>query len=187
MVEWIGGSLEGEPGRRIERCERCRQETMRVRSDDPLTEQTRFISMECTSCHDVTSRTVSKDTADRLLDQRFGLEEVGPKREEWKHFIPDAEKGLHHCTNCEGDMVQPVNWDEMENGDWSVHLHCPECDRVGQGIFSQATVDRFDKVLDEGGAELLKDVRDVTRANMQAESEVFVDALERDLILPEDF
>ena len=52
---------------------------------------------------------------------------------------------------------------------------------------SRTIVDRFDEVLDRGTDELVDDLTRLIRANMEDEIERFVDALDADLILPEDF
>lgn len=105
---------------------------------------------------------------------RFSLDErVGP--------------GLHACSQCDSELVQPIEWGETAGGFWELTLHCPNCDRVTEGIFDQARVDEFEERLDEGLAEMLADLRRMTQANMAEEIDRFTAALQTDLILPEDF
>ena len=60
--------------------------------------------------------------------------------------------------------------------------------RVERGRhLDQATVDRFDEQLDLGTDALVKDLRRMVQANMEAEAERFAAALEANAILPEDF
>ena len=98
---------------------------------------------------------------------------------------PDQE--LHVCVECSSDLVYPVSWEEADQDSWLVELRCPECEYVREGVFGQATVDSFDERLDMGTSSLTADLRRLTRANMAAEADLFVAALESDAILPEDF
>jgi hypothetical protein len=68
-----------------------------------------------------------------------------------------------------------------------VALRCPNCEWHGSGVFSQELVDWFDEQLDHGTDALVRDLKRLTRANMQEEIDRFVAALRADAILPEDF
>ena len=98
----------------------------------------------------------------------------------------ETEQGLHICGECASDLVYPVGWEEAGDA-WQVQLRCPECEAVREGVFAQATVDAFDERLDVGTDALTADLRRLTRANMVAEADQFVAALNADAILPEDF
>ena len=102
---------------------------------------------------------------------------------------PPAEphQDLQVCIECSSELVYPVEWEESGAENWSVLLHCPNCDVFREGIFSQDTVEAFDEELDRGADLLAGDYRRLKRANMAEEIERFVAALEADAILPEDF
>lgn len=104
-------------------------------------------------------------------------------------FAPDGAPGagLHVCPQCAAELVQPVRWGEKTNGSWELTLHCPNCDWMTEGVFTQTQVDEFEEHLDEGLAEMLADLRRLTQANMAEEIDRFTAALQTDLILPEDF
>jgi hypothetical protein len=95
--------------------------------------------------------------------------------------------GLHVCPNCSSHLVQPLDWSESEKSGWELTLHCPNCDWLTEGVFSQERVDEFEEQLDQGLAEMLNDLRRLTQANMSEEIDRFAAALNADLILPEDF
>jgi len=99
----------------------------------------------------------------------------------------EAHQDLHICVECASELVYPVQWEESGEDNWSVLLHCPNCDVFREGIFSQRTVEGFDEVLDSGADALERDYRRLTQANMAEEIERFVGALTADAILPEDF
>ena len=102
---------------------------------------------------------------------------------------PPAEphQDLHVCLECTSDLVYPVQWEESGSENWSVLLHCPNCDVYREGIFTQDTVEVFDEELDRGADALARDYKRLMRANMSEEIERFVGALTADAILPEDF
>jgi hypothetical protein len=55
------------------------------------------------------------------------------------------------------------------------------------GLYDQETVDRFDERLDHGTEALVRDLKRLTRANMEEEVERFTCALASDAIWPMDF
>jgi hypothetical protein len=94
---------------------------------------------------------------------------------------------LHVCPECDRELVYPVEWEESSPTHWEVLLRCPNCEWGEVGVFDQPTVDRFDEQLDMGTEALIRDLKRLTRANMEDEIERFSSALSADLILPEDF
>lgn len=115
----------------------------------------------------------------------FGEAEVGePNR---THAPVEPDQDLHVCRDCESQLVYPVEWEEAGPENWSVLLHCPNCDAVREGVFSQDTVEAFDEELDRGADLLAGDYRRLMRANMAEEIERFAGALQAGALLPEDF
>ena len=104
-----------------------------------------------------------------------------------EHPSAKPHQGLHVCLECSSDLVQPVEWGESGPESWGALLHCPNCNVYRDGIFSQQTAEAFDEELDRGAAALVRDYKRLMRANMAEEIERFVDALNADAILPEDF
>jgi hypothetical protein len=94
---------------------------------------------------------------------------------------------LHRCGSCGADLVYPVDWEEAGAQHWEVTLRCPNCEWSGTGVFDQAAVERFDDELDRGTEALVRDLKRLMHANMEADIERFVEALEQDHITPEDF
>jgi hypothetical protein len=98
---------------------------------------------------------------------------------------PDTD--LHICPECDRDLVYPVEWEEVSDTHWEVLLRCPNCEWTSVDNYDQATVDRFDGVLDDGTEVLLRDLKRLEQANMEDEIVRFSKALEAGAILPEDF
>jgi hypothetical protein len=103
------------------------------------------------------------------------------------HPPAEPHQELHVCVECSSDLVYPVQWEESGPENWSVLLHCPNCDVYREGVFTQDTVEVFDEELDRGADALARDYKRLMRANMAEEIERFVGALNSDAILPEDF
>ena len=70
---------------------------------------------------------------------------------------------------------------------WDVSLRCPNCEWSTVGTFEQDAVQRFDETLDRGTEALVADLRQLSRANMEADVERFIRALNAEYLLPEDF
>jgi hypothetical protein len=107
---------------------------------------------------------------------------------------PQADPGatpehtdLHICPECAKELVYPVEWEEASSTHWEVQLRCPNCEWLTVGLFDQETVDRFDEELDYGTEALVRDLKRLTRANMEEEVERFSSALASDAIWPMDF
>jgi hypothetical protein len=94
---------------------------------------------------------------------------------------------LHVCPDCDKHLVYPVEWEEASPTHWEVQLRCPNCEWNTVGLYDQATVDRFDEQLDFGTEALVRDLKRLTRANMEEEIDRFMSALASDAIWPMDF
>jgi hypothetical protein len=103
------------------------------------------------------------------------------------HPVAEPQQDLHVCVDCESELVYPVQWEEAGPENWSVLLHCPNCDVFREGVFTQENVELFDEELDRGADALARDYKRLMRANMADEIDRFVGALDAGAILPEDF
>lgn len=100
---------------------------------------------------------------------------------------PSVAPELHLCPECEAGLVYPLEWEEVSATHWEVDLRCPNCEWFHVGAYEQEVVDRFDDELDRGTAALARDLKQLTRANMEEEIERFCEALDSDAIWPMDF
>ena len=103
------------------------------------------------------------------------------------HPAAEPQQDLHSCVECDSELVYPVQWAEAGPENWSVLLHCPNCDVFREGVFTQENVELFDEELDRGADALARDYKRLMRANMADEIDRFVGALSAGAILPEDF
>jgi len=104
-----------------------------------------------------------------------------------QHPPAQDHQELHLCVECSCDLVYPVQWEESGPENWSVLLHCPNCDVYREGVFTQDNVEEYDEELDRGADALARDYKRLMRANMADEIDRFVGALGAGAILPEDF
>ena len=100
---------------------------------------------------------------------------------------PATHEELHVCPECSAGLVYPVEWEEISGTHWQVDLRCPNCEYFHTGTYDQDVVDRFDDELDRGTAAVVRDLKRLTRANMEEEIERFGKALDSDAIWPMDF
>jgi len=98
-----------------------------------------------------------------------------------------AARGLHVCPDCASELVQPVDWSEAPDESWNLLLSCPNCDWYTEGLYTQDQVRELEDRLDEGLADMLRDLQRLTQANMADQIDRFITALHADHILPEDF
>ena len=98
-----------------------------------------------------------------------------------------VEEPLHVCFYCAGEFVHPLDWTEAGSSQWRILLRCPECEATREGVFEQAAVESLDDELDRATGALLSDLQRVTHANMAEEIDLFIRALDADLIAPSDF
>lgn len=94
---------------------------------------------------------------------------------------------LHICGQCSSALVQPVDWSEVSDERWQLELSCPNCGRTVVDIYTEDQVHALEDQLDDGVADMLRDLQRLTQANMAEQIERFVAALAIDQILPEDF
>jgi hypothetical protein len=99
----------------------------------------------------------------------------------------EATRGLHICPECDSELVQPVAWSEASEGSWDLLLECPNCRWTLEGVFGEAEVHALEEQLDQGLADMIRDLQRLTQANMADHVERFSAALAADMILPEDF
>ena len=100
---------------------------------------------------------------------------------------PARERMLHVCPDCAAELVYPTQWEEAGPQNWFVSLRCPACEWTESAVFAQKIVDRFDEELDRATEALMRDLEQLTRANMAEEIERFSSALASDAIVPFDF
>jgi hypothetical protein len=101
--------------------------------------------------------------------------------------VASTVSDLHLCEECHGPFAYPVGWEQAGPEHWQVTLRCSNCEWRRTGVFHEEVIDLLDEDLEDGYRQLARDLKRVTRVNMQEEIDRFVRALEDDHILPMDF
>jgi hypothetical protein len=100
---------------------------------------------------------------------------------------PRPGSGLHRCCACHGDFVVPLWRESLAGGRWRLLLRCGQCQRYRDVVVGEAVADALDRDVERGRAEIAASLDRSVHAQMVAELQVFVIALERDLIDATDF
>lgn len=113
------------------------------------------------------------------------IEEADPGLDEFSR--DELALDLHVCPSCESDLVYPVSWEERAGDSWRIERRCPNCEWRHTGEFSQDEVELFDDALNDGTEDLLVNLRNFARANMEADVERLIEAIRLGRIEPMDF
>jgi hypothetical protein len=100
---------------------------------------------------------------------------------------PPPGSGLHQCPLCHDDSVVPVRAEALDMARWEMRLRCGECGTYRDVVVSDDVAKRYDLDLARGMAEIAAALRREDRDRMAAEAQIFIAALEHDLIDAADF
>ena len=84
-------------------------------------------------------------------------------------------------------VVNPVDWHESDESHWWVRLRCGACGWSREVIITDDEAKRLERDLAPGLREIETTVAGLDRERMLQEAEIFIAALDRDLIGPADF
>ena len=96
-------------------------------------------------------------------------------------------RDLTICGDCDGHFVYPLRWSAVGQEHWRIELRCPDCEGRGTVVEHQAVVDRFDDLLEQGAADLARDLHALVQIAIDAEVEQLHVSLASGLLRPEDF
>ena len=94
---------------------------------------------------------------------------------------------LQLCRDCGEDFVYPVTWTESGPDAWWLLLRCGGCESWRDVVASNTAVAAFDRVLDEGSAEIELAADQLGRESLRAEADALGTAIDLDLIGADDF
>ena len=103
-----------------------------------------------------------------------------------KRRLPTSSKaataGLEDCPVCGRDFVQPVSWEPAGDAAWWMFLRCGECGMSREVLVTNEEADRYERALHARASVLAGTARKLEEERLSDEIDVFVDALDRDLI-----
>lgn len=91
------------------------------------------------------------------------------------------------CGNCGSHVVNPVDWHESDEAHWWVRLRCGACGGSREVTITDDEATQLERDLAPGLRQIATTVAGLDRERMLQEAEIFIAALERDLIGPADF
>jgi hypothetical protein len=91
------------------------------------------------------------------------------------------------CAFCGSHLVHPTAECQIQSSLWEVELRCPECEGLRVCYCTHAELEHLDRELDRVTAEMKKELRRLEAAHMEEWVARFVNALDVDLIVADDF
>lgn len=90
------------------------------------------------------------------------------------------------CISCESNLLFPT--ESLRVGSqWEVDLRCPECGWRGAVRYTDAQLEELDRELDLAASVMQQQLSRLEAVHMEEWAALFLRALERDLIGPDDF
>ena len=96
-------------------------------------------------------------------------------------------RDLTICSTCGGHLVYPLRWSAVGMQHWRIELRCPDCEGRGTVVEHQSVIDRFDELLEQGAADLARDLHALVQITIDAEVEELHLSLASGRLRPEDF
>ena len=96
-------------------------------------------------------------------------------------------RGLHVCPECRRHRVSPLDWEPADDDHWLIALHCGECGADREAVATNAMAAVLDVALDRQQAAIERALLRLDAERMKGELEMFVRALDADLIDAGDF
>lgn len=166
-----------------------------MRSNEPMQARKARSTSTMRNSNDTKSEAVKQVTlpSGRTIEIVYLDEALAPVPDKG---APDAPASTRHaeaavdltiCGACDCRFVQPADWEEAGPRHWRLELRCPNCESRGTVVVEDEVVDHYDLVLERGSAELARSLHVAVEESIEDEVARLRDALERDLILPEDF
>jgi hypothetical protein len=101
---------------------------------------------------------------------------------------PDSPApGLIECLNCHTDYMCAVDWEATDDVHWWLRLRCGACGVWRDVVTTNAEAATLDRALSAHTATIERALERLDRERMVADVDVFVTALDRDLIDPSSF
>jgi hypothetical protein len=106
---------------------------------------------------------------------------------QYPSFTSPPGSGLQVCSRCHASFVHPVDWCEADDEHWWMLLRCGECAAEREVTIGDDVAKRYGEDLDAAQHEIDRLVQRLDGERMAAQTRIFVEALERDLIGADDF
>ena len=94
---------------------------------------------------------------------------------------------LTRCPQCGTDFVSPLDCRSHDPGHLWIRLCCGDCHAFSEAIVPNELAERLEEDLERGMLQIAEEIERVQRETMVHDVELFVVALQHDLIEPADF
>jgi transcription elongation factor Elf1 len=95
---------------------------------------------------------------------------------------------LCDCPECRRDFVIPIEYEKDNDDDYQpATLECQNCGWSEAGTYALSLLEQFSDQLDEIENTMNRQKRKIVDEEIESRVAVFSQALEQDLILPQDF
>ena len=100
---------------------------------------------------------------------------------------PVVRDGLRSCPVCAGRYPCPMDWGPADDRHWHIVLRCGDCGWWYDMTVTNARAAEYDRELDADQWPIRRVLTNLDRERMATEIDLFVTALDQDLIGPGDF
>jgi hypothetical protein len=102
--------------------------------------------------------------------------------------LQHASAGLERCPGCGRPFVVPVALlDLVDEGLYLIALECKNCDRLAVGVHEDAELERMERFSALAAARMESAIETLDGARSIDDLIASTDAVDRDLVVPEDF
>jgi hypothetical protein len=91
------------------------------------------------------------------------------------------------CGSCGSQLVHPTRGRQTDFATWEVELRCPDCHGREVSHYTEAELERLDREQDRAASEIEAELSRLETLHMEEWVARFAQALELDLIGPDDF
>ena len=105
----------------------------------------------------------------------------------FKRLFRRRPASLADCPACGADFVHPVEWSTSGCDHWRMLLRCGACHVRREAIVCNLDAAQFDRDLNVAEARIRREADLLGHEQLAEQTELFVTALELDLIDAEDF
>ena len=105
----------------------------------------------------------------------------------WPAPVPAADHSCLNCPHCRAPFLCPIDWGTVDDDYWWVLSRCGECGEWTETHIGNEQAARLDIELNRQQALIRRAAERLEVERMAVEAEVFIAALERDLIDAADF
>jgi hypothetical protein len=91
------------------------------------------------------------------------------------------------CSFCGSLLIHATGRRETGSPAWEVDLHCPDCERRRASYYTRSELEQLDQELDRAASKIETELGRLEAVHVEEWTNLFVHALDLDLIGADDF